>query len=401
MAVAASVVERADVVAGEVVGVHPGAGDDGPGGRADRHAEADDLLPRFDVPGGDLVAQLDGLGDGQVAAVGAYDVARPQWPGGDVDVVALGQAQQARRPTHRSTPWLVPGSMSTIAFTRSPVPAASSGRSSLTAASDNRRPIHGSASSVAPATRSSTVAHSDASALREARTSSSRRWNSGLSKVIGPVVWPTRMSLPPGPTSSKAASMEAFEPVASNTSVGRSPSRCPRRVSCRSGPAATVASPMVCSAKARLPGDRSLTTTRSTASRMHWATARPIGPVPTISTVSEGTGPARSTACMPIPRVSTSASWSSDSPGRGYSAETGTTRRSRMPPSTVTPSTSMRSQQFAWPLAQAGHAPQERYGITAQVSPTQTAPDPLADPPAVPGPSSSTSTASSCPRTLG
>jgi hypothetical protein len=117
---------------------------------------------------------------------------------------------------------------------------------------------------------------------------------------------------------------------------------------------------MVRSAKARLPGDRSLTTTRSTTSRMHWAMARPIGPVPTISTVSEGTGSARSTACMPIPRVSTRASWSSDSPGRGYSAETGTTRRSRMPPSTVTPSTSMRSQQFACPLAQAVQAPQER-----------------------------------------
>ena len=50
MAVAASVVERADVVAGEVVGVYPGAGGDGPGGRADRHAEADEKIIRLGMP---------------------------------------------------------------------------------------------------------------------------------------------------------------------------------------------------------------------------------------------------------------------------------------------------------------------------------------------------------------
>ena len=94
MAVAASVVECADVVAGEVVGVHPGAGGDGPGGRADRHAEADDLLLRVDVSGGDFVAQLDGLGDGQVVAVGTPEsLARGGSATGEFLAAALGTSR--------------------------------------------------------------------------------------------------------------------------------------------------------------------------------------------------------------------------------------------------------------------------------------------------------------------
>ena len=143
MAVAASVVERADVVAGEVVGVHPGAGGDGRVAEPIGMPKRTIFSPASMARAATLWPSSTGSVIEQVAAVSAHDVARvaaarsrcrrcPPRPGG-----------AAAPPAHRSTSGPVPASMSTIAFTRSPVSAASSGRSSLMAASDDRWPIHG------------------------------------------------------------------------------------------------------------------------------------------------------------------------------------------------------------------------------------------------------------------
>ena len=99
--------EGREVVAGQVVGVHPGAGRYRRGRRPDRHAAAGDPLPRRDVPDGHLVAQRDGLADHDGRAGGRPVRARFEVAHGDEHVVALGEQEQVvRRCVHPAPPSL-------------------------------------------------------------------------------------------------------------------------------------------------------------------------------------------------------------------------------------------------------------------------------------------------------
>ena len=88
---------------------------------------------------------------------------------------------------------------------------------------------------------------------RRAR-SSSRAWKPGLSKRSAALVCPTRTSVPPNPTRPNAASIESGLPLASKTTVGRSPRPRSRRT-CGKCSSTTSASRPDAAAKATVGRD--------------------------------------------------------------------------------------------------------------------------------------------------
>src|SRR3954453_16144557 len=130
----AAVVEGLDVVALQVVRVHPRAGGDRARRGADRYAAPHDPRARVDRPRRDLVPQLDVLLRGHDAVVDHHGLAGAQGARHGQHVVPVVEPEQP--PTFGHSDDLL--SMSTTALTSSAPSAARPGRSVLTLSSVGR-----------------------------------------------------------------------------------------------------------------------------------------------------------------------------------------------------------------------------------------------------------------------